>query len=111
MSRAIIGDLAAGFGAARAMTLMMSITSMTPVVAPAAGAFLAGELSWRWVLGCIAIVNVVQMAAVVLVIPETLPEAGRRPRLNFGDLATWLPSPGVGRSAATAWCSSSRPAR
>jgi len=86
MSRAIIGDLAKGFGAARTMTLMMSITSMTPVIAPAAGAFLAGELSWRWVLGCIAMVNVVQVIVVLVVIPETLQARARRATLRFGDL-------------------------
>ncbi|NED70316.1 multidrug effflux MFS transporter, partial [Streptomyces sp. SID10244] len=53
IARAIIADLLVGFAGARSMTLMMTIQSLAPVIAPVVGGVLAGHVSWRGVLAVI----------------------------------------------------------
>ncbi|MFW0797054.1 multidrug effflux MFS transporter [Gordonia sp. CPCC 205515] len=88
ISRAVIADLLRGFASARSMTLMMTITSLAPVLAPVVGGLLAGHVSWRGVLGVILAITVLQLIMAVTTVRETLPAAKRAPRLGYADLLT-----------------------
>lgn len=77
LSRTVIRDLFEGREAARAQSLMMAVMALAPLVAPIVGAQVLALAGWRavfWVLvgfgGC-------SLAAVLLLLPETLPP-GRR---------------------------------
>lgn len=93
IARAIVTDLTRGLAAARAMTLMMTIGSLAPVLAPIAGGALAEHLSWRWILGIVCAITGVQVLAVVLTVRETLPSERRTPRLSYRHLAGLLRRP------------------
>lgn len=86
IARAIIADLLRGFAGARSMTLMMTIQSLAPVIAPIIGGVLAGNVSWRGVLGVILGATVLQLVFAVTSVPDTLPVERRTRRVGFGDL-------------------------
>ncbi|MEV8339088.1 multidrug effflux MFS transporter [Leucobacter sp. NPDC077196] len=80
LGRAIISDLATGAVAARAMSLMMIVSGVAPVVAPLIGGVLAEPLGWRGVLAVLLGIAVVMLIAVIWGVRETLP-ADRRAQL------------------------------
>ncbi|MEO9329159.1 multidrug effflux MFS transporter [Gordonia aurantiaca] len=86
IARAVIADRARGFAGARSMSLMMTIQSLAPVLAPLVGGLLAGHVPWRGVLAVILAAAVLQLIGAVTSVPETLPAERRAPRLRFGDL-------------------------
>lgn len=88
ISRAVIADLLRGFAGARSMTLMMTITSLAPVLAPVIGGLLAGRVPWRGVFGVILAITVLQLIMAVTTVRETLPVDKRVPRLGYIDLLT-----------------------
>lgn len=96
LSRAIVADLAAGVGVARAFSLLMSVQSIAPVVAPVVGALIVPAFGWRaafWFLSGLGVVMVVLAAVVV---PESLPPHQRLTggvRRALGDMATLLRLP------------------
>ena len=77
LGRAIVSDRADGPAAARAMSLMMVVGGVAPVVAPLAGGFIAGPLGWRGVLAVVLAIAVLMLVAVVGVVRESLPPARR----------------------------------
>lgn len=87
IARAMISDRAQGFAGVRALTVMMTIHGMVPVLAPAVGGVLASFVPWRGVLGVLAAVVVVQLVVAVVAVPETLPRSERAARLDYRDLA------------------------
>ncbi|QGP86444.1 Bcr/CflA family efflux MFS transporter [Gordonia sp. 135] len=93
IARAVIADLLRGFAGARSMTLMMSIQSLAPVIAPLVGGVLAGHVPWRGILAVILATAVLQLIGAVTSVPETLPQERRAPRLRFGDLLGRLKRP------------------
>ncbi|GAA4160671.1 multidrug effflux MFS transporter [Gryllotalpicola daejeonensis] len=93
MSRAIIADRLQGFPAARALSLMQTITAAAPIVAPVVGGLLAGRVSWRWVLGIVFAITVIQLIGLLTSIPESLPPERRAARLRFGHLGSLLARP------------------
>lgn len=91
MSRAVIADRARGRAAAHAMSVMMSITSVAPVVAPLVGGVLASAgVSWRWVLTVVLVAMVAQLIAALAVVDESLPVARRSTRIEFVHLGKLL---------------------
>ena len=90
LGRAVIADLASGAAAARAMSLMMIVTGVAPVVAPIVGGALAAPLGWRGVLGILLAIAVVMLAAVIWGVPESLP-ASRRAELALSREAQGAP--------------------
>ncbi|MEJ6489046.1 multidrug effflux MFS transporter [Leucobacter sp. USCH14] len=80
LGRAIISDLATGAVAARAMSLMMIVSGVAPVVAPLIGGVLAEPLGWRGVLAVLLVIALVMLGAVIWGVRETLP-AERRARI------------------------------
>ncbi|MCL2540998.1 MAG: multidrug effflux MFS transporter [Nocardioidaceae bacterium] len=94
MSRAVIADRLVGQGAARAMSLMMTINSVAPVVAPLVGGALAGAgVPWRAVLGVVLATMVVQLVTAALVVEESLPAARRTTRLRLAHIGPLLRRP------------------
>jgi DHA1 family bicyclomycin/chloramphenicol resistance-like MFS transporter len=83
ISRAIVRDRAEGAEAARAFSLLVMVGGVAPVVAPVIGSFLASATSWRGIFMVQAGLGVAAAAAILLVLPETLPPSDR----HSGELA------------------------
>lgn len=77
LSRAVISDLARGAAVARAMSLMMIVTGVAPVVAPLIGGLFADTLGWRGVLTIVLGIAGVMLLAAVFGVRESLPAARR----------------------------------
>lgn len=81
IGRALITDLTSGAATARAMSLMMLIGGVAPVLAPLLGSTLVDTLGWRGILAVVAVLAVVMLAAVLLVLRPAVPaDTGMRPR-------------------------------
>jgi len=93
IARAIVSDKAQGYAGVRALTLMMTVFGVVPVVAPTLGGVLATFLPWRGVLLLFAAIVVGQLLACIFVLSETLPPVRRSRRLSYGDLARVLARP------------------
>ncbi|MER7302003.1 multidrug effflux MFS transporter [Nocardioides sp. NPDC127514] len=93
MARAIVADVLHGFAAARAMSIMMSISGIAPILAPVIGGALAGFVPWRGVLGIVAAIAVAQVVVVMLAIRESLPVERRSRRVEYADLGRLLAKP------------------
>lgn len=93
LARAMIADSTRGYGSIRAMSLMMTIVGVTPVLAPALGGLLAAFLPWRAVLGVFLAIVVLQLVVTVFAIGETLPTNRRSKQLSYGDLIRVLARP------------------
>ncbi len=87
IARAMVSDLARGYAGVRALSLMMTVHAVVPVLAPLFGGVLATFLPWRAVLAVFALVVVVQLLVTVFLVRETLPRERRASRLAYGDLA------------------------
>lgn len=77
MSRTVVTDVAQGRAAARALSLMMLIGGVAPVLAPVLGGVLATPLGWRGLLLVVAGLVALVLVAAVLWIPETYPKQVR----------------------------------
>ena len=95
--RAIIRDLATGPEAARLMAALMMVISVSPMLAPLAGAGLLAVGSWRLIFWSMAVVAVISLAVTVLLQPETLARQDRV-RINLATMGrgirTLLGDPG-----------------
>ncbi len=79
---AVIRDSFEGERMSRAMSFVMAVFIVVPVVTPALGALIITAVSWRWLFGaCMLAVAVMALWAARL--PETLHEEHRR-ELRFG---------------------------
>jgi DHA1 family bicyclomycin/chloramphenicol resistance-like MFS transporter len=77
--RAIVRDLHTGPAAARLMSLLLTIYSISPILAPAAGSLIASHFGWRGVFAALAAVSAMAAVAVALLLPETRAPAARQP--------------------------------
>ena len=77
LGRAVISDRSRGITAARALSLVMAIQGIAPVVAPILGGALVGPVGWRGILAVVAAFQGLLIIAVALWVPETLPAGGR----------------------------------
>lgn len=93
LARAVISDLSRGFAAARSISLMMSVQAIAPIAAPVVGGVLSGHVSWRGVLGVVAVFMTAQVVGVVTVVRETLPIDRRTARLSYRPLTVVLRRP------------------
>ncbi|MCI1663188.1 MAG: multidrug effflux MFS transporter [Actinomyces sp.] len=80
IGRAVIADRAVGRDAARGFTLVTTVNAVVPVLAPFTGSLVLGLGGWRAVLGVIAVVAAMTLAAVVVQVPESLPLSRRAHR-------------------------------
>ncbi len=83
---AAIRDTHSGEQMSRAMSLILAVFLLVPVVAPLLGAGIVAVASWRWVFG-VCVICAVAMSLWALRMPETLPPE-RRLELRFGRIAT-----------------------
>ena len=65
LGRAVISDRSRGITAARALSLVMAIQSIAPVVAPILGGALVGPVGWRGILAVVAAFQGLLVIAVV----------------------------------------------
>lgn len=77
IGRAMIADVARGRQAARAMSTMMTVAGVAPVVAPITGGLFADSIGWRGLLWIVAALALISLIAAVMFLPET---HGRRVR-------------------------------
>lgn len=77
IGRAMVLDKEKGAAAAKALSIMMVIGGIAPVVAPLAGSLLADLIGWRGLLAIVAGIGVVGIASTVFFIRETLPTSQR----------------------------------
>jgi MFS transporter, DHA1 family, multidrug resistance protein len=82
VTMAVIRDRYEGEQMSRAMSFVMAVFILVPVIAPALGAAVVAVASWRWVFGvCVVAAGV--MAVWALRLPETL-HPDHRLELKFG---------------------------
>ncbi|MGW1977514.1 multidrug effflux MFS transporter [Streptomyces sp. NPDC001889] len=77
IGRAVVADVARGAAAARLLALLMTLSTIAPIVGPLVGGAVIEALGWRgvfWVLGGVA---AAVAAAVALFVPESLPPERR----------------------------------
>lgn len=82
--RAIIRDMATGHQATRLMAAIMLVISVSPMLAPLAGAGVMAIASWRWIFGVLAIAALLSLLMIRFVLVETLPQAQRQ-RFDMAD--------------------------
>ncbi len=78
MPRAIMRDLYTGNQAARLMSLLMLVFSVSPILAPLFGSFLVEALGWRSVFWAILGIGIAGFVLVAFFLPETLPREKRQ---------------------------------
>ncbi|PZR55126.1 Bcr/CflA family drug resistance efflux transporter [Xylanimonas oleitrophica] len=76
---AVVRDRFVGAEAARILSRLMLVIGVAPMLAPTLGSAIAAHTSWRWIFAVLALLGVVLGLVVLLVMPETLPPARRRP--------------------------------
>jgi DHA1 family bicyclomycin/chloramphenicol resistance-like MFS transporter len=76
--RAVVRDLYTGPQAARLMSLLMVVYSVSPIVAPLAGSFIADALGWRAVFWVLAALAALGLALVIALLPESRPASARQ---------------------------------
>jgi DHA1 family bicyclomycin/chloramphenicol resistance-like MFS transporter len=75
--RAVVRDLHTGADAARLMSLLMLVFSVSPILAPLAGSGVIALTGWRGVFWAVALASVAGLALVYATLQETRTEAER----------------------------------
>jgi DHA1 family bicyclomycin/chloramphenicol resistance-like MFS transporter len=76
--RAVVRDLHTGHQAARMMSLLMLVFSVSPILAPLAGSAVIALGNWRWVFWSVTGAAVLGLLAMVRGLPETRDAAARQ---------------------------------
>ncbi|HWJ73405.1 MAG TPA: multidrug effflux MFS transporter [Kaistia sp.] len=89
--RAVVRDLHTGPEAAKLMSMLMLVFSISPILAPLAGSGVIAVGSWRAVFWFVMIAALLGLVLLWLALPETRPAAERR-ESSFGSAmaAYWL---------------------
>ena len=77
--RAIVRDLHTGPDAARLMSLIMLVFSVSPILAPLFGSTVIALVNWRVIFFAIAVIGLIGLATNFLVLDETRPPEKRVP--------------------------------
>ena len=75
--RAIVRDLHTGADAARLMSLLMLVFSISPILAPLIGSFVIAGTGWRGVFWVVAGIGILIITMVALALEETRPAEAR----------------------------------
>lgn len=75
--RAVVRDLHTGHDAARLMSLLMLVFSVSPILAPLAGSVLIETAGWRSVFWAVMVAGVLGLVLLATSLPETRPAAER----------------------------------
>lgn len=67
----IVRDLFSGREIAKALSLMMTIFGVAPIIAPTIGGLITAHLGWRFVFGALALIGISVLGAIVFLLPET----------------------------------------
>lgn len=86
IARAVAADLSTGENAVRALSLIMMVGSIGPIVAPPIGGLVATHWGWRGVFAVLALVSLAMLALAWARVPESLPREHR----HGGGIATTL---------------------
>lgn len=78
LARAIAVDLSSGATAVRALSLISTVVSVAPLIAPLVGGVAATYFGWRGVLAVLAGVATLMFIVTVVGVPETVPAQDRR---------------------------------
>ena len=76
--RAVVRDLHAGAEATRLLSLLMTVYTVSPILAPLAGSVVAGAWGWRAVFWVLAAVGATGIALVTFALPESRPLHARQ---------------------------------
>jgi len=89
--RAVVRDLHTGTDAARLMSLLMLVFSVSPILAPLAGSAVIAVAGWRGVFWAVTVAAVAGLAMMVKLLDETRP-ASERVESSLGSAlsAYWL---------------------
>ena len=92
--RAVVRDLHTGPDAARLMSLVMLVFSVSPMLAPLIGGLISEHAGWRYIFWFIGALGFVALALVAMAMPETRPVEARSVKRigpvlhNYGHLLT-----------------------
>ncbi|MBB3176420.1 multidrug effflux MFS transporter [Variovorax sp. Sphag1AA] len=75
--RAVVRDLHTGNDAARLMSLLMLVFSVSPILAPLAGSAVIAFTGWRGVFWAVTVAAVIGLATIASVLKETRPAEDR----------------------------------
>ncbi|MCJ0763898.1 multidrug effflux MFS transporter [Variovorax terrae] len=75
--RAVVRDLHTGHDAARLMSLLMLVFSVSPILAPLTGSLLIESLGWRSVFWAVTVAAALGLALLATSLPETRPPEQR----------------------------------
>lgn len=78
IAMAIVRDLYADSAAATALSRLMLVLGVSPILAPTVGGIVLGWTSWRGIFLVLAALSVVIVVVTALALPETLPLQRRR---------------------------------
>ena len=81
--RAIIRDMATGHEATRLMAAIMLVISVSPMLAPLAGAGVMAVADWRMIFGVLGVAALLSVLMIRFGLSETLP-VDQRQRFDFG---------------------------
>ena len=84
IGRASIRDVTTGTQTAQALSRLLAVIGLAPVVGPFVGSLVLLHTSWRGLFVALAIVGVVSLVAAALWFPETLPRERRLGRRDAG---------------------------
>jgi DHA1 family bicyclomycin/chloramphenicol resistance-like MFS transporter len=70
-SSSVIRDLFSGREVARALSMMMTIFGVAPIIAPTIGGLIVTTLGWRFIFGVLAVMGAFVLVAIKQVLPET----------------------------------------
>jgi DHA1 family bicyclomycin/chloramphenicol resistance-like MFS transporter len=87
ITRAIVRDLAEGHAAARLMSKLTLVMGAAPILAPTLGGMVLLAGGWQSIFWICAVYGALCCLAVVLFLPETLPE-NRRLKLSVGGIVS-----------------------
>jgi DHA1 family bicyclomycin/chloramphenicol resistance-like MFS transporter len=103
VSRAMLADMYQGDALSRASSILMSVFTIAPVVAPLFGAWLLEFGSWRWIFWALVGVAAVSIG-LLQILPETLPREKRNSysvRAIIGGYRDIMANPGGRRYLAS----------
>ena len=75
--RAVVRDMHTGVDAARLMSLLMLVFSVSPILAPLAGSILIEAFGWRSVFWAVTVASAVGLVLLATSLPETRPPEER----------------------------------
>jgi DHA1 family bicyclomycin/chloramphenicol resistance-like MFS transporter len=79
LPRAVVRDLHTGHDAARLLSLIMLVFSVSPILAPITGSLAVEFGTWREVFWLIALLGTASLAVAFFLLPETRPASSRIP--------------------------------